>query len=200
MRKMLLATVMVGMACVQAHADRLRVEPDYNAKSYINGSNDRDAWESWFSSLYGGQLAGAQYWADKRNKSDVLPCGVIAQGDNDFLAGCLNAMQRLSSIDWNRDHDPQYWNGWNKKTGYTPGIPGQSAPTPTYTPPVEPQVGGSVEHDTAICVRRVHSMTGNFTFNAYYVPETEHYQMFGQKQDFFYFQKCMHDFGHVLTD
>jgi hypothetical protein len=116
-----------------------RVEPDTSTASYQKGSNDRDAWEAWFSSLSGDVLAGASYWAENRSHNPISCTQMAAQSKASYvwLAACNEAQRRLASVDYYRKTDAQYWNGWNKKIAFAPGIPGVP-PVQPYYPPIQP--------------------------------------------------------------
>jgi hypothetical protein len=101
------------------------VSPDTSTPSYRQGSMDRDAWEAWYGGLYGQKHEGAAYWAANRSKNPT-PCYALFGMDEMWLSGCVEAQRRLASSDFLRKSDPQYWNGWNKKTPFVPGIPGET--------------------------------------------------------------------------
>jgi hypothetical protein len=108
------------------------VSPDTSSMSYRHGSVDRDSWEEWYDSQQGQKKEGASYWAGNRSKNP-LPCAEAFNVDDEGLFGCMEAQRRLALSDYLRKSDPQYWNGWNKKAPFVPGIPGEAAPS--YSPP-----------------------------------------------------------------
>jgi hypothetical protein len=80
------------------------------SSSFQQGQSDRAAWEQWVLSLWGGQKAGAEYWASQRS----LPRpGSCQSGDAAFAAGCAEAKRRLAPYDAQRRTDPEYRSGWN---------------------------------------------------------------------------------------
>ena len=130
MAKVSITSLVLALTIATAPAIAATVNPDTSSVSYRQGSMDRDAWESWYSRLTGSRLAGASYWANNRSHNP-LPCGERANVTDVWLAGCMEAQRRLSSSDYFRGTDPQYWNGWNKKVAFVPGIPGEQEPAQT---------------------------------------------------------------------
>ena len=121
-----------------------KIDPDPTSPSYRQGSADRDAWENWFSGLQGARRVGADYWTAQRSLKAPIQCKVTAmQSDALWLAGCLEAQQRLKSSDYLRHTDAQYWNGWNKVVLQVPSQPGQPSvaqtqPSPERVDPAPP--------------------------------------------------------------
>jgi len=138
----------VAVALTSVSADAARIPPDPASVSYQQGSSDRDSWEAWFNGLTGGKRDGANFWTEQRSLRAPIPCGAYESQQNgmDWMAGCNEAKQRLTSSDYLRRADPQYWNGWNKLAAQPvdriPDVVSSkllAGPPPQATQPVAPQ-------------------------------------------------------------
>ena len=145
MRKFLMVgAIFCSMMTSSVFAETVPV--DTSDPSYRQGSYDRDAWEAWFAGLSGARLAGASYWAENRSHNPI-PCSVAANDVpdyqiSDFLTGCTQAQARLRTVDYLRQTDAQYWNGWNKKVpapAFVSGIPSEADSTPSTPSDISPQ-------------------------------------------------------------
>ena len=77
---------------------------------YARGLADRATWESWFATLWGDRLSGAEYWAEQRSTPQPGPC---RNASGLFQSGCNEAKQRLDPSDVLRKSDRDYYRGWN---------------------------------------------------------------------------------------
>jgi hypothetical protein len=105
-----LRTITVG-----TQTDAASVSPPASeAPSFSNGLADRQRWEAWYAGLSGDEKDGATWYAANRSLSGSHDCSAQSKPDDaPWLAGCLNAQQRLTPIDVKRKSDPQYKRGWN---------------------------------------------------------------------------------------
>jgi hypothetical protein len=91
--------------------------------------------------LTGDRQEGAAYWAAERSKAKPGTCAPQGQALGDWTVGCLEAQQHLAHPDVRRRTDPQYWFGWNARTGEPPAPkqrPQESAELPPRT--VQPEL------------------------------------------------------------
>ena len=87
--------------------------PVYSA-AYVDGQQDRRAWEAWFASLSGDFRQGADWWAGIRSTQNPLPCNRVPGVDRPAaVQGCTEAKARLASSDRRRRAEPDYRAGWN---------------------------------------------------------------------------------------
>jgi hypothetical protein len=178
------------------------ITPDLSSPSYLQGSQDRDAWETWYHSLAGPAYDGASWWAANRTHHPA-PCLDQSKGDQDWLGGCENAKRRLASVDYLRRTDPQYWNGWNKKVPFTPGVPGEN-PNAAANVPIPHQSmttpGVPTDHAgaTRYCVTAARKSMVYGSFDAYYDPAASIWHTLGPPAGSFYFTKCMTELGFSL--
>lgn len=147
LRLALMASCVVGALCsVSAHA--APVPPDANSASYKQGVADRDTWETWFGTVHGSKLEGADWWAGQRSLQSPVPCSAHAASGGDWLSGCLEAKKLLTPSDARRKSDPQYRNGWNK-----PGSPSEG-PQPADIAQIEANAQlaelSSLAHDSLV--------------------------------------------------
>ena len=215
MKRFLRSTIITGLALTgfsTVASAIVPVDPDTSTASYRKGSTDRDAWESWFSSLSGDVLAGASYWAENRSHNPIS-CGQMAaqsQASYVWLAACNEAQRHLTPVDYYRKTDAQYWNGWNKKVAvaaFVPGIPGEiPAPVqtvPAYYPPIQPTYAPAPVIPTEpnqlvkYCSRHAMAVTGG-NFDVYYDAATEHYHTLGDSTSGFQWKKCMTENGKSI--
>jgi len=132
-----------ALACMIARAEAARIPPDPTSVPYQQGSTDRDAWEAWFNSLTGAKKDGANFWTEQRSLRAPIPCGAFENQPHgpDWMAGCAEAKQRLTSSDYMRRTDPQYWNGWNKQAAQLDEkLPDLIPPKLLAGPPAQPSV------------------------------------------------------------
>jgi len=88
-------------------------EPQASA-AYRQGQVDRQAWETWFSTLTGDYRDGAAYWADQRSSRPPVSCDTAPRSAGaDWTPGCRAARQRLTPTDMRRTAEPEYRLGWN---------------------------------------------------------------------------------------
>ena len=106
-----LRTITVGS---QTDAASVAPPADQTAPSFSDGLADRQRWEAWYSGLNGDEKAGATWYAANRSLSGDHDCTAQSKPDDaPWLAGCLNAQQRLTPVDLKRKSDVQYKRGWN---------------------------------------------------------------------------------------
>jgi len=175
--------------------------PDQSSPSYRQGSQDRDVWEAWYHSLTGPRYDGANWWAANRSHNPGS-CRNEAKGDQDWLGGCEDTKRRLASVDYLRRTDPQYWNGWNKKLPFSPGIPGDNPSDATSVPIPGLNVPTPVPTDkttaTRHCVNVARKSMVYGSFDAYYDPVAAIWHTLGTPAGSFYFTKCMTELGFSL--
>jgi hypothetical protein len=82
--------------------------------AYVDGKQDRRAWEAWFAGLSGDFRQGADWWAGVRSTPNPPTCSK-APGTDRMAAfkGCNEAKTRLASADRRRRAEPDYRAGWN---------------------------------------------------------------------------------------
>lgn len=190
---------LIALACVvslsSSNAYSETIPANTNDPSYRLGSNDRDSWESLYGSYYGSTREGANWWASNRSLQNHPACEDVWNGDYEWLNGCRSARQQLTRSDFMRKSDPQYWNGWNKKLPFQPGIPGENIPPPQIIvvpapPPAVEVLPTSKEGLLAYCKRVATGITGG-SFDAYYDSSTEKFHTLGDGATGFQWRKCM---------
>ncbi len=117
------------------------VTKESQVSSFERGVQDRESWESWFGGLSAGDYrSGAFYWSATRN---ATPRGMCADARGysygEFTRGCVDAKQRLDSVDQARMSDRAYKQGWNSVT--TPPFPPPSYCTVIGVKPDDPERG-----------------------------------------------------------
>ncbi len=127
---LLLAALLAGSAGAQ------------QTPSFQAGSDDRSAYEQWFSGLSGEYRSGAEFWAGHRSIPREAHCG----GSGDQLAGCLAAQQRLAPIDARRRSEPDYRLGWNSVRAPATAL------SSSYQPPAL-ELLYHVQHNTYGCLK-----------------------------------------------
>ena len=83
--------------------------------SYMDGQNDRRAWEAWIAGMSGAGRDGAEWWAGVRSTQRPPSCSTVP-GSSDPVAaaaGCNQAKIRLGNPDRRRRAEPDYRAGWN---------------------------------------------------------------------------------------
>lgn len=85
------------------------------ASSYVDGQNDRRAWEAWVGSTTGATHDGAEWWAGVRSTQRPPSCSSVPAGSDPVAAaaGCNQAKIRLGNSDRRRRVEPDYRAGWN---------------------------------------------------------------------------------------
>lgn len=98
---------------VQFQASGVAPQPSYSGV-YVEGQQDRRAWDVWFAGLMGDSRQGADWWAGVRSTANPPPC-TKAPGTDRVAAvrGCSEAKTRLASADRRRRAEPDYRSGWN---------------------------------------------------------------------------------------
>lgn len=83
--------------------------------SYVEGQNDRRAWEVWMGSTSGAARDGAEWWAGVRSAQRPPPCSAVPASSDSVAAaaGCNQARIRLGNYDRRRRAEPEYRAGWN---------------------------------------------------------------------------------------
>jgi hypothetical protein len=191
--KIVAALALAVITTVPSHATT--VPPNSSDPSYRRGSNDRDAWESWINAQQGLYLDGATWWANNRNNPsrNGVTCEQASMSP-EWIGGCNAARRMLTPTDFMRQTDAQYWNGWNKKPPFVPGIPGETASGPTappYVPTPAPDrlVDTSPAALTAMCVRIVARQ--GLEVEAVYDEGAGHFTWIGDSVARFRWQQCM---------
>jgi hypothetical protein len=102
------------MARTDVNPDQPKAADFSKDSSFAAGLADRQSMEVWISGLSGDEKDGATWWAANRSLPHHASCANAEQQANaTWLAGCLNAQQRLTPIDLKRKSDPLYRKGWN---------------------------------------------------------------------------------------
>jgi len=88
-------------------------QPSYSGV-YVDGQQDRRAWDAWVAGLIGDFRQGADWWAGVRSTANPPPC-TKAPGTDRVAAvrGCSEAKTRLAFADRRRRAEPDYRSGWN---------------------------------------------------------------------------------------
>ena len=83
--------------------------------SFVDGQNDRRAWEVWMAGLSGPGRDGAEWWAGVRSTQRPPTCRSVPGGSDPVAAaaGCDQAKIRLANSDRRRRAEPEYRAGWN---------------------------------------------------------------------------------------
>ncbi len=91
------------------HAD---AAPEHDS-AYMDGRNDRFAFEQWIANLQGRYADGAHWWAANRSRPGASCQQAPDAADPDFSGGCQEATSRLAQFDRRRLAEPSYRVGWN---------------------------------------------------------------------------------------
>ena len=91
------------------HAD---AAPEHDP-AYMDGRNDRFAFEQWIGKLQGRYSDGAHWWAANRSRPGASCQQAPGASDPDFNGGCQEATSRLVQFDRRRLAEPDYRLGWN---------------------------------------------------------------------------------------
>lgn len=104
----------VAPVATSADTTHLAPPPEAGMHPLSDGLADRQRWEGWFTGLTGSEKDGATWYSANRSLSGTHDCSAQPKSaDAPWLAGCLNAQERLTPIDLKRKSEPQYKRGWN---------------------------------------------------------------------------------------
>ena len=87
--------------------------PSQTPAAFVDGMNDRRAWEAWVAGLTPSGRSGADFWASQRSLPQPAQCAAQMSVDADWTSACVEAKQRLALSDYRRHHEPIYKAGWN---------------------------------------------------------------------------------------
>ena len=92
-----------------------QASPAPASASYMDGQNDRRAWESLIAGMSGPSRDGAGWWAGVRSTQRPPTCSSVPGGSDPVAAaaGCNQARIRLGTPDRRRRAEPDYRAGWN---------------------------------------------------------------------------------------
>ncbi len=82
-------------------------------RAYMEGRNDRLAYEQWIAKLQGRFADGAHWWAANRSLAGASCQTAPDVSDPRFIGGCREAVDRLMHSDRRRLAEPSYRAGWN---------------------------------------------------------------------------------------
>ena len=90
-------------------------KPTPASASYMDGQNDRRAWEAWIAGMSGAGRDGAEWWAGVRSIQRPPTCSSVPGGSDPVAAaaGCNQARIRMGNPDRRRRAEPDYRAGWN---------------------------------------------------------------------------------------
>ncbi|MGI3900151.1 MAG: ATP-dependent Clp protease proteolytic subunit [Janthinobacterium lividum] len=80
---------------------------------FVEGRNDRFAYEQWIAKLQGRFADGAHWWAANRSLVGASCQSAPDASDPQFASGCREAVDRLTHFDRRRLAEPSYRVGWN---------------------------------------------------------------------------------------